>query len=36
LGPLGGLLTGGVRALRLSRLPLHYWVGQTMVVARKS
>ena len=36
LGPLGGMLTGGARALRLSRLPLHYWVGQTMVVARKS
>jgi SAM-dependent methyltransferase len=36
LGPLGGLLTGGVRALRMARLPLHYWVGQTMAVARKA
>jgi SAM-dependent methyltransferase len=36
LGPLGGLATGGVRALGLSRLPFHYWVGQTMVVATKS
>jgi SAM-dependent methyltransferase len=35
LGPLGGLLTGGVRLFGLSRLPLHYSVGQTMVVARK-
>jgi hypothetical protein len=25
-----------VRRLRLSRLPFHYWVGQTMVVATKS
>jgi SAM-dependent methyltransferase len=36
LGPLGGALTGGARALGVSRLPLQYWVGQTMVVARKS
>jgi SAM-dependent methyltransferase len=36
LGPLGGLLTGGLRLLRLERLPFHYWVGQTMVVARKT
>ncbi len=36
LGPLGGLLTGTVKALRLGRLPFHYWVGQTMVVARKA
>jgi SAM-dependent methyltransferase len=36
LGPLGGLATGAVRALGLERLPFHYWVGQTMVVARKS
>jgi 2-polyprenyl-3-methyl-5-hydroxy-6-metoxy-1,4-benzoquinol methylase len=35
LGPLGGLLTGALRLLRLDRLPFHYWVGQTMVVARK-
>jgi len=34
LGPLGGLLTGSIGALRLGRLPFHYWVGQTMVVAR--
>jgi SAM-dependent methyltransferase len=36
LGPLGGLLTGALRALRLQRLPFQYWVGQTMVVARKA
>lgn len=35
LGPLGGLLTGSVRGLGLSRLPFHYWVGQTLVVATK-
>jgi SAM-dependent methyltransferase len=35
LGPLGGLLTGALKALRLDRLPFHYWVGQTMFVARK-
>jgi SAM-dependent methyltransferase len=35
LGPLGGLLKKTMRGLRLSRLPFHYWVGQTMVVARK-
>ena len=35
LGPLGGLLTGTLNALRLDRLPFHYWVGQTMFVARK-
>jgi SAM-dependent methyltransferase len=35
LGPLGGLATGTVKALGLSRLPLRYWVGQTLVVARK-
>ncbi len=34
LGPLGGLLTGAIKALRLGWLPFHYWVGQTMVVAR--
>jgi SAM-dependent methyltransferase len=36
LGPLGGLLTGGVRALGIGRLPLQYWVGQTLVVARRT
>jgi hypothetical protein len=36
LGPLGGLLTGGARALGVSSLPLGYWVGQTMVVSRKA
>jgi SAM-dependent methyltransferase len=35
LGPLGGLATGAVKALRLGRAPLRYWVGQTLVVARK-
>ncbi len=35
LGPLGGPVTKTMKALRLSRLPFHYWVGQTMVVARK-
>jgi SAM-dependent methyltransferase len=36
LGPLGGLVTGGVGLVGASRLPLNYWVGQTMVVARKA
>ena len=36
LGRLGGLLTRSMDGLRLSRLPFHYWVGQTMVVARKA
>jgi SAM-dependent methyltransferase len=36
LGPLGGLATGVLKALRLSSLPFQYWVGQTMVVARKT
>ena len=36
LGPLGGLGTGTLRALRMSHLPFQYWVGQTMVVARKT
>ncbi len=36
LGPLGGLLTGGARVLGISGLPFAYWVGQTMVVARKA
>jgi 2-polyprenyl-3-methyl-5-hydroxy-6-metoxy-1,4-benzoquinol methylase len=35
LGPLGKLLTGSIRALRMHHLPLRYWVGQTLVVARK-
>jgi SAM-dependent methyltransferase len=35
LGPLGGLATGSARALGLARVPLRYWVGQTLVVARK-
>lgn len=35
LGPLAGLLTGTVKLLRMDRLPFHYWVGQTMVVAQK-
>ena len=35
LGPLGRLATGGVHLLRLDRVPLQYWVGQTLVVARK-
>jgi SAM-dependent methyltransferase len=35
LGPLGGLATGTVRALGLAGAPLRYWVGQTLVVARK-
>jgi len=36
LGPLGGLLTRSIRCLRMDCLPFHYWIGQTMVVARKS
>jgi 2-polyprenyl-3-methyl-5-hydroxy-6-metoxy-1,4-benzoquinol methylase len=36
LGPLGGVLTGTVNALGLSRLPFNYWVGQTLIVARKA
>jgi SAM-dependent methyltransferase len=35
LGPLGALATGSVRLLGLDRAPVHYWVGQTAVVARK-
>jgi SAM-dependent methyltransferase len=35
LGPLGALATGSVRLVRLDRVPLQYWVGQTLVVARK-
>jgi SAM-dependent methyltransferase len=36
LGPLRGAVTGPVRMLGLQRMPFQYWVGQTMVVARKS
>lgn len=36
LGPLGPLLTGAVKAVGLQRAALPYWVGQTMVVARKA
>lgn len=36
LGPLGGLVTRAVQGLGLARLPFHYWVGQTLVVARKA
>jgi hypothetical protein len=36
LGPLGRLGTGAVRAVGLQHAPLPYWVGQTMVVARKA
>jgi 2-polyprenyl-3-methyl-5-hydroxy-6-metoxy-1,4-benzoquinol methylase len=35
LGPLAGLVRGPVRALGLEHVPLSYWVGQTMVVAKK-
>jgi len=35
LGPLGGLLRGSARLLGLRHVPLAYWVGQTMVVAKK-
>ena len=36
LGPLAGAVTGPLRVLGLQRLPFQYWVGQTMVVARKA
>lgn len=36
LGPLGGLLTRTVGLTGLDRLPLRYWVGQTLVVAKKA
>ena len=36
LGPLGGVLTGAVKGLGLARLPFNYWVGQTLIVARKA
>ena len=35
LGPLGRVVTGGVRRAGLDHAPLQYWVGQTLVVARK-
>lgn len=35
LGPVGRPFTRVVRAVGLGRLPFHYWVGQTMVVAKK-
>lgn len=36
LGPLAGAVTGPLRVLGLQHLPFQYWVGQTMVVARKA
>jgi 2-polyprenyl-3-methyl-5-hydroxy-6-metoxy-1,4-benzoquinol methylase len=36
LGPLGGLGRKVVHALRLDHAPFLYWVGQTMVLARKA
>ncbi|HEU0104927.1 MAG TPA: class I SAM-dependent methyltransferase [Vicinamibacteria bacterium] len=36
LGPLAPLLRGPIRLLGLEHAPLAYWVGQTMVVARKA
>jgi 2-polyprenyl-3-methyl-5-hydroxy-6-metoxy-1,4-benzoquinol methylase len=36
LGPLSRALTGAVRLARAERLPFHYWIGQTMIVARKT
>jgi hypothetical protein len=35
LGPLGRLGRGVVSALRLDHAPFLYWVGQTMMLARK-
>lgn len=35
LGPLAGLVRAPIRRLGLEHLPLAYWVGQTMVVAKK-
>lgn len=35
LGPLGGAVTKTMNVLHIGRLPFHYWMGQTMVVARK-
>ena len=35
LGPLGRLGTGAVRLAGLDHAPLQYWVGQTLVVAKK-
>jgi SAM-dependent methyltransferase len=36
LGPLAGLVRAPIRLLGLEHAPLSYWVGQTMVVAKKS
>jgi hypothetical protein len=36
LGPLAPLVRGPIRLLGLEHAPLAYWVGQTMVVARKA
>jgi SAM-dependent methyltransferase len=36
LGPLGRLATGAVGLVRLDHAPLRYWVGQTLVVAKKA
>jgi len=36
LGPMAGLVRGPIRLLGLQKAPLAYWVGQTMVVARKA
>jgi SAM-dependent methyltransferase len=36
LGPLAPLATGTVKLLHMDRLPFHYWVGQTMVVAKRA
>jgi 2-polyprenyl-3-methyl-5-hydroxy-6-metoxy-1,4-benzoquinol methylase len=35
LGPVGGIPRALVRGLRLDRAPFLYWVGQTMVTARR-
>jgi SAM-dependent methyltransferase len=35
LGPLAGLVRAPIRWLSLEHAPLAYWVGQTMVVARR-
>jgi hypothetical protein len=36
LGKMGGAATGVIRSLGMGRLPFHYWMGQTLVVARKT
>ncbi|MCU0243121.1 MAG: class I SAM-dependent methyltransferase [Vicinamibacteria bacterium] len=35
LGPLGALLQAVVRGIGAVKMPLNYWIGQTMVVAKK-